>query len=199
VTRGRSALRRGGLTNATLCITRRPVDQWERIKDFLPGREGHVGGTVADNRLFVEAVLYRFRAGIPWRDLPERFGDWKIEEKLRDRIVYLGYDWYESRGIRMTRVVHCQRKIFHKGHAAVQIDVNASRWPNTLLSGDNSKNFARNVSSCSPRSMGAVSPQKVPTTGTPSEIFTCRCSERRISLALISHPIRCIGAPNQRK
>ena len=53
-------------------------DQWDRIKDFLPGREGHVGGTAADNRLFVEAVLYRFRAGIPWRDLPERFGDWKI-------------------------------------------------------------------------------------------------------------------------
>jgi transposase len=25
----------------------------------------------------VEAVLYRYRAGIPWRDLPERFGDWK--------------------------------------------------------------------------------------------------------------------------
>jgi transposase len=52
-------------------------DQWERIKDFLPGREGHVGGTAADNRLFVEAVLYRYRAGIPWRDLPERFGGWK--------------------------------------------------------------------------------------------------------------------------
>src|SRR2546425_1880650 len=53
-------------------------DQWDRIKDFLPGREGHVGGTAPDNRLFVEAVLYRYRAGIPWRDLPERFGDWKI-------------------------------------------------------------------------------------------------------------------------
>jgi transposase len=52
-------------------------DQWERIKDFLPGREGHVGGTAINNRLFVEAVLYRYRAGIPWRDLPERFGDWK--------------------------------------------------------------------------------------------------------------------------
>ncbi len=36
-------------------------DQWDRIKDFLPGREGHVGGTAADNRLFVEAVLYRYR------------------------------------------------------------------------------------------------------------------------------------------
>ncbi len=53
-------------------------DQWDQIKDILPGREGHVGGTAADNRLFVEAVLFRFRAGIPWRDLPERFGDWKI-------------------------------------------------------------------------------------------------------------------------
>jgi transposase len=52
-------------------------DQWERIKDLLPGRPGHVGVTAKDNRLFVEAVLYRYRTGIPWRDLPERFGHWK--------------------------------------------------------------------------------------------------------------------------
>ena len=52
-------------------------DQWERIKDLLPGREGHVGVTAKDNRLFVDAVLYRYRAGIPLRDLPERFGPWK--------------------------------------------------------------------------------------------------------------------------
>jgi hypothetical protein len=35
-------------------------DQRDQIKDFLPGREGHVGGTAADNRLFVEAVLFRY-------------------------------------------------------------------------------------------------------------------------------------------
>src|SRR5579871_3568662 len=52
-------------------------DQWARIEGLLPGREGHVGGTARDNRRFVDAVLYRYRAGIPWRDLPERFGDWK--------------------------------------------------------------------------------------------------------------------------
>jgi transposase len=52
-------------------------DQWDRIKDGLPGGEGTVGANAADNRLFVEAVLYRYRAGIPWRDLPERFGGWK--------------------------------------------------------------------------------------------------------------------------
>ena len=51
-------------------------DEWDRIKDVLPGREGHVGGTAQDNRLFVEAVLYRYRTGCPWRDLPERFGKW---------------------------------------------------------------------------------------------------------------------------
>ena len=52
-------------------------DQWERIRDLLPGRQNTVGVTAKDNRLFVDAVLYRYRAGIPWRDLPERFGDWK--------------------------------------------------------------------------------------------------------------------------
>ena len=31
-------------------------DRWERIKDLLPGREGYVGATARDNRLFVEAV-----------------------------------------------------------------------------------------------------------------------------------------------
>ena len=36
-----------------------------------------MGGTADNNRLFVEAVLYRFRTGCPWRDLPERFGDGK--------------------------------------------------------------------------------------------------------------------------
>ena len=65
-------------------------DQWDRIKDFLPGREGHVGGTAADNRLFVDAVLYRYRAGIPWRDLPERFGNWKAVHQRFSRWAMSG-------------------------------------------------------------------------------------------------------------
>lgn len=43
-------------------------DQWERIKGLPPGREDTVGVSAKDNRLFVEAVLYRYRAGIAWRD-----------------------------------------------------------------------------------------------------------------------------------
>src|SRR5215471_2560730 len=64
-------------------------DQWDKIKDFLPGREGHVGGTAADNRLFVDAVIYRYRTGIPWRDLPERYGHWKAVHRRYRR-------WCES-------------------------------------------------------------------------------------------------------
>ncbi len=52
-------------------------DQWERIEGLLPGRADTVGVTAKDNRLFVEAVLYRYRAGIAWRDLPERFGEFR--------------------------------------------------------------------------------------------------------------------------
>ena len=53
-------------------------DQWEKIKELLPGREGTVGVTAKDNRLFVKAVLYRYRAEIAWRDLPERFGHFRV-------------------------------------------------------------------------------------------------------------------------
>ena len=52
-------------------------DHWDRIKDLLPGKPGDVGVAADDNRRLVEAVLYRYRTGIPWRDLPERLGDWK--------------------------------------------------------------------------------------------------------------------------
>jgi transposase len=60
-------------------------DQWERICGMLPGRAGSVGVTAKNNRLFVEAVLYRYRTGVPWRDLPERFGDWKVIHTRFDR------------------------------------------------------------------------------------------------------------------
>jgi len=60
-------------------------EEWERIEGFLPGRKGSEGRPAKDNRLFVEAVLYRYRAGIPWRDLPERFGDFRVVHTRHSR------------------------------------------------------------------------------------------------------------------
>lgn len=59
--------------------------QWEKISNLLPGRKESVGVTAKDNRLFIEAVLYRYRAGIPWRDLPERFGDFRVVHTRHSR------------------------------------------------------------------------------------------------------------------
>lgn len=44
---------------------------WDRVKDRLPTR-----GAKTDTRLFVDAVLWIARTGSPWRDLPDRFGNW---------------------------------------------------------------------------------------------------------------------------
>src|SRR2546423_15369753 len=50
--------------------------QWVRVQPLLPWRAQGRKSTRGD-RLFVDAVIFRARTGIPWRDLPERFGRWK--------------------------------------------------------------------------------------------------------------------------
>lgn len=47
---------------------------WEKLSPHLAGKAGDVGRTGADNRLFLNAVLWVMRHGGTWRVLPERFG-----------------------------------------------------------------------------------------------------------------------------
>jgi transposase len=49
--------------------------QWARLHQLLPSRRGPKSSL--GDRLFIDAVLYRAKTGLPWRDLPERFGPWK--------------------------------------------------------------------------------------------------------------------------
>jgi transposase len=51
-------------------------EQWEAIRDLVPGKEGDPGTTAKDNRLFVNALRWIAKTGAPWRDLPDRFGKW---------------------------------------------------------------------------------------------------------------------------
>ena len=91
-------------------------DQWEKLQALgLPGDPSHVGVTARDNRLFVEAVLYRFRAGIPWRDLPARFGHWHR--------VYVRFNRWSKKGI--------WRKIF--AHLAKQADNEYAMIDSTIV------------------------------------------------------------------
>jgi len=51
--------------------------QWARIEHLLPGKKGDRGRSGADNRLFVDAILWLARTARPWRDLPPELGNWK--------------------------------------------------------------------------------------------------------------------------
>jgi len=55
--------------------------QWRRIKALLPGKAGDPGRTAADNRDFVNGVLWVLRSGARWSDLPERYGKFKSVHK----------------------------------------------------------------------------------------------------------------------
>jgi len=62
--------------------------QWRRLQKVLPRQRAGPQAKLGD-RLFIEAVLFRARTGLPWRDLPERFGPWKSGKAL---IGDTGYD-----------------------------------------------------------------------------------------------------------
>ena len=60
-------------------------EQWQRLAPLLPGKAGDPGRTGEDNRRFVNAVLFVLKTGIPWSDLPERYGKSNSVWKRFDR------------------------------------------------------------------------------------------------------------------
>ncbi len=51
---------------------------WVRIKHLLPPERDRPGRPAElSNRHFLNAVVFIAKTGLPWRDLPERFGPWK--------------------------------------------------------------------------------------------------------------------------
>ena len=51
--------------------------QWALIAPLVPGKVGDRGRSGADNRLFVDAILWLARGATPWRDLPPELGNWR--------------------------------------------------------------------------------------------------------------------------
>lgn len=44
---------------------------------MLPRPTGRQGRPFSDARTMLEGIIYRYRCGIAWRDLPESFGPWQ--------------------------------------------------------------------------------------------------------------------------
>jgi transposase len=56
---------------------------WAQIQPLLPPT-GRPGGRSADHRQVVNGILWKLSTGVPWRDLPERYGPWQTcDERFR--------------------------------------------------------------------------------------------------------------------
>ncbi|MFE9819961.1 transposase [Streptomyces sp. NPDC005773] len=51
-------------------------------ESFLPVSNGRCGRW-RDHRQVIDGILYRVRAGVQWRDPPERFGPWRMVHECR--------------------------------------------------------------------------------------------------------------------
>jgi transposase len=56
-------------------------DEWERLAPLLPSTRPRRGGRWRDHRQVLNGIVFRVRTGIPWRDLPERYGPWQTVYK----------------------------------------------------------------------------------------------------------------------
>ena len=65
-------------------------DQWERLKDFVPGGRKGKRGPRSDNRRFLNALLWMARSGARWRDLPDEFGDYEAVKRRYYRWIERG-------------------------------------------------------------------------------------------------------------
>lgn len=58
--------------------------QWERLAPLMPRVSGR-SRPWRNHRQVVEGIIFRYRTGTPWRDLPERFGPWQTVWKRHRR------------------------------------------------------------------------------------------------------------------
>nr|EMP11107.2 transposase [Gordonia sp. NB41Y] len=66
-------------------------EQWARIEPLLPSNVGRPARPFGEHRRVVDGMAYRYRTGIPWRDLPvEVFGPWQTVWKRHRRYAQDG-------------------------------------------------------------------------------------------------------------
>ena len=50
---------------------------WDVLEPVMPQDAGRPGRPWNDHRMTLEGIIWRFRTGSPWRDLPEAFGPYQ--------------------------------------------------------------------------------------------------------------------------
>ena len=60
---------------------------WARVEPLMPVASARGGRPFADHRRTVEGIIWRYRTGTPWRDLPVEFGPWQTVWKRHRRFA----------------------------------------------------------------------------------------------------------------
>lgn len=61
--------------------------QWARISPLMPSSDGRQGKPFRDHRQVVDGIIYRYRTGVGWRDVPAEFGPWQTVWKRHRRLA----------------------------------------------------------------------------------------------------------------
>jgi transposase len=68
-------------------------EEWERLRVLLPSGPQQRGGRRADHRTVINGIFFRTRAGCPWRDLPEGFGNFMWNQMAGCQGLLLRASW----------------------------------------------------------------------------------------------------------
>jgi transposase len=123
-------------------------EDWARIEPLLPCSKGRRGRDFRDHRQVVEGIIFRLRAGIPWRDLPSEFGPWQTVWKRHARFCRDG-TWDKI-------LTHLQAE----ADAAEEIDWNVSVDSTIARVHQHGATAARSSSNAPPHTGGAIELQE---------------------------------------
>lgn len=82
-------------------------EQWERIMPLLPAQTPDTGRPAKDHRTVLNGILWILRTGAPWRDLPDRYGNWQT--------VYSRFRRWQQAGVWEQVLIEFQTEAAHDG------------------------------------------------------------------------------------
>ncbi len=64
--------------------------QWARIEPLMPSTKGKRSRPFRDHRPLIDGIIFRYRVGCPWRDVPERYGPWRAVWRRHSQLTKSG-------------------------------------------------------------------------------------------------------------
>ncbi|MFC3834456.1 IS5 family transposase [Deinococcus rufus] len=83
-------------------------EQWSQLAPLLPPQRQRTGRPSLDHRTVLNGILWIKRSGSAWRDLPERYGNWKT---VSSRF----YRW-QQQGLWTQLLARVQERADHASH-----------------------------------------------------------------------------------